>query len=150
MCRCGRGDVGGSCCVFGLCVCVCVLRHAEKTRKNPYVDSDTPPCVHSKRPRVCRQPAHMLKHTCAWCRHTRRRFGRTHGERRGRERGEEEGGVRRQPRVFIGKTSAFLTFVEHLNRTSGSSLIATFLLTMNGPRRVVTCPRGSPSNRRPF
>ena len=39
----------------------------------------TSPCVHSKRPRVCRHHAHMLKHMCAGCRHTRRRFGRTHG-----------------------------------------------------------------------
>ena len=38
-----------------------------------------PPCVHSKRPRVSRQHAHMLFNMCAWCRHTRVRFAWTHG-----------------------------------------------------------------------
>ena len=45
--------------VFGV---LCVLRHAENTWKDPYVDSDTPPYVHSKRPRVYRQQVHMYKH----------------------------------------------------------------------------------------
>ena len=42
----------------------------------------TAPCVHSKRPRICRHHAHMLKHVCAWCRYTRGRgrFERTHGD----------------------------------------------------------------------
>ena len=49
-------------------VCVCgVVWHAENL-----------PCVASKRPRVCRHHAHMLKHMCAWCRYTRGRFERTH------------------------------------------------------------------------
>ena len=61
------------------CVCVRVLRHAEKTRKNPFVDSDTPPCVHSKRPHVCWHHAHMCFKMCAWCRYTRGRFERTCG-----------------------------------------------------------------------
>ena len=39
----------------------------------------TSPCVHSKRPRVYRHHAHMLKHMCAWCRQTRGRFECTHG-----------------------------------------------------------------------
>ena len=77
----------------------------------------------------------MLKHTCAWCRHTRGRFGRTHGS--GRE------GVVVSLVFFIGKTSAFLMFVEHHLRMLGSFLIANFLLAMNGPRGVITCPRGS-------
>ena len=46
------------------------------------------PCVRPKRPRVSvqnvysvhRQHTHMLKHMCAWCRYTRGRFGRTHGD----------------------------------------------------------------------
>ena len=38
-----------------------------------------PPCVHSKRPRVCRHHAHMLKSMCACCWHTRGRFECTHG-----------------------------------------------------------------------
>ena len=35
----------------------------------------TPPCVRSKRPRVCRQHAHTFKSMCACCRHTGRRLG---------------------------------------------------------------------------
>ena len=55
-----------SCC--GVCaVCVCCETLEE------------PPCVRSKRPRVYRLHAHMLKHMCAWCRQTRRRFESTHG-----------------------------------------------------------------------
>ena len=60
VCRCGRGVVGGR----GVCVWrLCVLRHGEKTWKNPCGDSKKPPCVHSNRPRVCRYTrAHVLKH----------------------------------------------------------------------------------------
>ena len=36
------------------------------------------PCVHLKRPRVCRHHAHMCFNMCACCRYTRGRFGRTH------------------------------------------------------------------------
>ena len=49
------------------CVCVCVCGFT------------TPPCVLSKRPRVCRHQAHMFKHVCAWCRYTQGSFERTHG-----------------------------------------------------------------------
>ena len=49
---------------------VCGVWHAEK-----------PPCERSKRPRVYRHHAHMLKHMCAWCRYTRGRFECTHGKR---------------------------------------------------------------------
>ena len=35
--------------------------------------------VDSKRPRVCRQHAHVCFDMCAWCPHTRRRFECTHG-----------------------------------------------------------------------
>ena len=67
-------------CVWCVClVSVCLLRHAEKTWKNPCVDSKTPPCVHSKRPRVCRHHAHMCFNMCAWCPYTRERFECTHG-----------------------------------------------------------------------
>ena len=40
----------------------------------------TSPCVDSKRHRVYRHHAHMLKHMCAWCRYTRRRLEPTHGD----------------------------------------------------------------------
>ena len=60
------------------------LKHVITLRAQILVsrtDGDVPwsPCVHSKRPRVSRHHAHMLKHMCAWCRCTRGRFGRTHG-----------------------------------------------------------------------
>ena len=45
----------------------------------PFVCTKRPPCVDSKRPRVYRHHAHMSKHMCAWCRHTRGRFKCTHG-----------------------------------------------------------------------
>ena len=45
----------------------------------PVYPFNTPPCVHSKRPRVYRHHAHMCFNMCAWCRHTRRRFECTHG-----------------------------------------------------------------------
>ena len=50
VCRCGRG------------VCLCVLRHAEKTWKNRYLASKAPPCIHSKSPCVPAPRAHVLKH----------------------------------------------------------------------------------------
>ena len=59
--------------VVVVCVCVCGV-HAEKHR----VSTQHVPCVRSKRPRVCRQHAHMCFNMCACCRHTRGRFERTH------------------------------------------------------------------------
>ena len=47
---------------------------------SPCVASKTLPCARSKRLRVYRHHAHMLQHMCAWCRHTRVRFERTHGD----------------------------------------------------------------------
>ena len=43
-----------------VCVVVCVCAVWCGTLKTPCVDPKTPPCVDSKRPRVCRQHAHML------------------------------------------------------------------------------------------
>ena len=47
--------------------------------KIPVCRFRTLPCVHSKCTRVYRHHAHMLKHMCAWCRHTRGRIECTHG-----------------------------------------------------------------------
>ena len=54
---------------------------------------------------------------CAWCRHTRGRLGRTHGDVLDghREEGEREEVVVRLV-FFVGKKVDFLTFLEHLNR----------------------------------
>ena len=41
---------------------------------------ETLPCVRSKRSRGYRHHAHMLKHMCAWCRHTRGRLECTQGD----------------------------------------------------------------------
>ena len=49
-----------------------------------------------------------------------------------------EGGVVVSLMFSIGKTSEFLTFLEHLNQMLGSSLIANFLLTKIFSRRVIT------------
>ena len=64
----------------GVCVCFGMLK---KCGKKPCVDSKTPLCVHSKRPRVCRQHAHILFNMCAWCRQSRGRFVWTHGKQGG-------------------------------------------------------------------
>ena len=39
----------------------------------PVCPFKTPPCVRSKCPRVCRHHAHVLKHMCSCCRHSRGR-----------------------------------------------------------------------------
>ena len=49
-----------------------LLSHAPVCRFN------MPPCVRSKRPRVCQHHAHMCFNMCA-CRYTRGHFERTHG-----------------------------------------------------------------------
>ena len=48
---------------------------------HPCVCTKRPPCVDSKRHRVYRHHAHMLKHMFEWCRRTRGRFECTHGGR---------------------------------------------------------------------
>ena len=45
-----------------------------------FTDEKTSPCVRSKRPRVFRHHEHMCFNMCAWCRYTRWRFERTHGD----------------------------------------------------------------------
>ena len=61
-------------------VSVLVCCGTLKKWKKPCVDSKTPPCEHSKRPRVYRHHAHMCFNMCAWCRYKRGRFERTHGD----------------------------------------------------------------------
>ena len=65
------------CCVW----CVLGEEGGEREGKGRCVCTKRPPCLDSKRPRVYRHHAHMLKHMCAWCRHTRGRFESTHGGR---------------------------------------------------------------------
>ena len=113
-------------CVVRCVVCCCVTR------------SKRPPCVDSKRPRVCRHHAHMLKHMCAWCRHARRRFGRTHGVH-----GWGEGVVVILV-FFIGKTSDFLNMLSStLTQCQVHASSPIFCL----PRLVhvvITCSRDEP------
>ena len=47
---------------------------------SPYVDSDTPPCVHSKCPCVYQHHVHVCSNMCAWCQYTQGRFERTQGD----------------------------------------------------------------------
>ena len=63
------------CCVLCVVLCVCgVVCGAARlgTQKKP-------PCVDSKRPRICQHHAHMCYHMPAWSRYTRGRFEPTHG-----------------------------------------------------------------------
>ena len=63
------------------------MKNTRLTTTPPLLPSS--PCVHSTRLRVYvqnvpvyggRYHAHMLKHVCAWCRYTRGRLERTHGD----------------------------------------------------------------------
>ena len=46
-----------------VCVCLCVLRHAEKSGKNPYLASQTPSmCAFETSPCMPAPRAHVLKH----------------------------------------------------------------------------------------
>ena len=45
-----------------------------------FTDEKTCPCVRSKPLRLYRHHAHMCFNMCAWCRYTRGRFQRTHGD----------------------------------------------------------------------
>ena len=107
-------------CVVLWCVLVCVVLWCVVMCGCvwcgvPVCTFKTPPCVGSKRPRVYRHHAHMCYHMRAWCRYTRGRLESTHGD------------------VFHRVKHVILTFLEHLKRMLGSSLIDNFLLTMNGP-----------------
>ena len=68
-------------CVVGvvscaLCLVSCVVWCGVTRWKRP-------PCVHSKRPRVCRHHAHMLKHMRAWCGYKRDIFDGHTGDKGG-------------------------------------------------------------------
>ena len=89
-----------------LCVAVCCVVWTHW--KNPRV-------LDSKRPRVYRHHAHMLKHMSAWCQYTRRRFERSHGRCLGWTHWDEEWGCHRQ-----------------------------FWQSKFAPRRVITCFTSSP------
>ena len=89
------------CCVVS-CVVVCVVWRVWCGTLNTHVCSfKTPPCEHSKRPRVYRQQVHMFylcgrgagTHGDVLNVHTEAFWMGTHG---GGRRGEEEGGGHRQ------------------------------------------------------
>ena len=80
---------------------VCVVSPCVRSKTPPCVDSKRFPCVDSKRPRVYRHHARMCYHMRAWCRYTRGRFERTHGDVFERTHGEEgRGRGRGGPRQF--------------------------------------------------
>ena len=87
MCGVGAG-VGAECVVCGVCAwCAwCVLLRFVVVCVGVCVGvcgaawhAANPPCEGSKRIRVYRQHAHVLKHMCACCLYIRKRFERTHG-----------------------------------------------------------------------
>ena len=58
---------------------ILVSRTGDDTALPSVCGFKTTPCVRSNRLRVHRHHAYMFQHMCAWCRHTRGRFERTHG-----------------------------------------------------------------------
>ena len=80
LCLCPRVMLCVLCCVVCVVVvvvcvwCVFVCCGTLKRRgKNPCVHSKKSPCMPAPRP-------HVFQHVCAWCRDTRGRFERTHGD----------------------------------------------------------------------
>ena len=142
------------CCVVVLCMCACLCvslchvsgveqlcqarrmiggignmlfsTYSQMGKIQGFLGEPLMPCVHSKRHRVCRHHAHM----CFECAHGNV-FEWTqvvHGR-----------GVVVSLVFLTSKTSVFFfTFLGHLNRMLWSSLVANFLLTMEGSRRVIT------------
>ena len=96
---------GVVCC--GVCVVWCVARLGTQKK---------PPCVDSKRPRVCRHHAHMCYHMRAWCRYTRGRFESTHGGFLDGHTGER-GGKGRRRGVTVSSANHETAHVE-LSRAS--------------------------------
>ena len=115
-------------CMFSVCVCVCACV-CVCVYVCVFVSVCNPPCVRSTRPRICRQHAHMCFNMCAWCRHTRRRFERTHGDVLKGHTESREVTLRIGPRIFHRENKQTWTFLDHLN----PCLIANFLLTMRRP-----------------
>ena len=110
-------------CVVVWCVCGCgvwcvVCDHAEKpVCPHPHV----PVCTINTSPCVPAPRANVSKHVCGWCRHTRGRAERTHGDvwsgDTGGEEREREGSS--SASFFIGKTRVFWTSLEHLKPDVG-------------------------------
>ena len=112
--------------------------------KNPCVHSTRPRVYVQKRPQVYRHHAHMCFNMCAWCRHTRGRIERTHGDVLSGHTGWGEGdGCRRQPR-FSSVKQVFLTFLSILTRCWVHLLSPIFCLPKFAHIRDITCFRGSP------
>ena len=94
-------------------------------------------CVRPQRPRVYRHHAHMLKHMRAVVPAYTETFK---NDTRG---AWVEGKGLSSASCFSSEKIVIFEHVErHLNPMSGSCLIANFLLTKIGSRRVITCSRG--------
>ena len=123
-------------CDVACCVVLCCVVVVWGTLKTPCVDSKRPPCLDSKRPRVCRHHEHMLKHLWVWCRYTRRRFESRHGGRSERTHAPSP------PLPTQTDTHTHTQQTQHQRNICGvvwcGVCCANFLLTMNGPRGVIT------------
>ena len=62
-----------------VCVCVCCGTLKKLKEKSVWIQKRLRVCI-QKRPRVCRHHVHMCFNMYAWCRYTRGRFERTHGD----------------------------------------------------------------------
>ena len=137
------------------------------TLKTPVCPSTTSLCVRSKRPRVCRDHAHTCFDMCAWCRYTRGRFERTHGDvlnghtRRRRQRhttthnnttphNTTQPTQHNQPTQHILPTqhnrhnTAQHNTPPHTTHNTQHTRHNTTHNNKNCPHRVITCFRGSP------
>ena len=120
---------------------------------SPVCPSKTPPCVRSKRHRVCWHHAHMCFNMWAWCRYTRGRFERTHGgffqcltphtphtqhntrhnnTRRQSQRQTEKNRERRQRKKTEKEASdVFVLFIPDLTSACDAELVTSFFFFLN-------------------
>ena len=110
---------------------VCLVCDTLKNRgKNPHVDSDTPPCAHSKRPRVQHwHHVHIIFNMYAWCRYTRETFLNVHTP---------------SSLLLQQTTHTLAKKQEDTHERKKEEKLPSVLLTKICPQRVITCPRGSP------
>ena len=121
-----------------LCVCVvCGVVYVARlgTRKAPAVCRfKTAPCVHSKRPRVCRQNARICYHMRAFCRYTRKRFEPTHGC----VLNTHTGGLSLSPSFFLSSFVLFLFSLSARHSFFLSLLVSLFFFSVSSQALCVS------------